>query len=187
MASSYTVTNVTAGFGAEVQINKNYADIKLALDDALNRVEVLTDNAMKQTLDMGGFTVNNLPEATQVTEAVRFGQLNALGIQEVVQDIDFESAMNIDTDVVSLARITLTGNATIDFTGLNEQDGQPILVSLEQDGTGSRIVTWESRVRFSVDMGNVDLSTIGGSLDYILLRYHSADDKWDALALNRGF
>jgi hypothetical protein len=187
MASNYTPTNVTSGFGAEVQINKNFADLKLALDDALNRVEVLTDNAMKIPLDMGGFTVNNLPEAVQNTEAVRFGQLNALGIQNVVTAVPYATGINIDTDTISFARIILTGAATINFSGSDERDGQPLLISLEQDGTGSRIVTWESRVRFSTDMGNVDLSTIGGSLDYILLRYNLADNKWDALALNRGF
>lgn len=152
----------------------------------VNRVEVLTDNAMKIPLDMGGFTVTNLPAATLNTEAVRFGQLNSLGIQNVVTTLPFTASIAIDTDTISMSRIILTGNTNITFTGTPD-DGQPILLSLEQDGTGSRIVTWESRVRFSTDMGDTSLSTGSNLIDYILLRYHLADDKWDALALNRGF
>lgn len=186
MASKYTPTAVTQGFNSEVTINKNMNDIKAAMDDMLNRVEVLSGNAMLIPLDMGGFPVTNLPAATQNTEAVRFGQLNSLTVQNVVTSIPFLASISIDADTVSMGRITLTGNTTITFTG-TPSDGQPILLSLEQDGTGSRIVTWESRVRFSTDQGSTDLSTTGGKIDYVLLRYHSVDDKWDVLAMNRGF
>ena len=186
MASNYTPTSVTQGFASEITINKNFADIKLALDDMLNRAEVLTANSMLIDLDMGGKKVLNLPAATLATEAVRFGQLNNLGIQDVVTTIPFSGAISIDVDTTTLGRLTLTGATTITLTG-TPTDGQPFLLSLKQDGVGSRIVTWESRIRFSGDMGNVDLSTTGLLTDYILLRYHLTDNKWDALALNRGF
>lgn len=186
MASKYTPTAVTQGFNSEVSINKNFTDIKAAIDDMLNRAEVLTSNAMLIPLDMGGFTVTNLPAATQATEAVRFGQLNALSVQDVVSTLTFSATLSIDVDTVSLGILTLTGNTTVTFTG-TPTDGQPILLRLIQDASGSRIVTWESRVRFSTDLGATALSTTGLKTDYILLRYNTAANKWDVLALNRGF
>ena len=186
MASSYTPTSVTQGFEAEITINKNFDDIKLAMDDMLNRAELLTANSMLIDLDMGGKRILNLPQATLSTEPVRFGQLNSTGIQDSVTIIPFSSSISIDVDTTTIARVTLTGNCTITMTG-SPTDGQPLLLSLKQDATGSRIVTWEARFRSSVDMGNVDLSTIGLLTDYALFRYNDADDKWDALALNRGF
>lgn len=185
MATDYTPTTVTQGFGAETQINKNFTEIKTAIDKLLNR-EIDTDNAMEQDLDFGGKRAINLPKAVLNTEPVRLGELNNLAIQEVVATITYAAAISIDPDTVSLGRLTLTGNTTITFTGA-PTDGQPILLAVKQDATGSRIITWESRVRFSTDQGSTAISTAASKLDYILLRYNSGDDKYDVLAMNRGF
>lgn len=152
----------------------------------LNRTELLSDNAMLIDLDAGGKRIFNLPAAVLNTEPVRFGQLNNLGIQDTVTTIPFTSSISVDVDETTLGRLTLTGATTITFTG-TPTDGQPILLSLKQDATGSRIVTWESRVRFSSDTGSTLISTTPSLTDYILLRYNLADDKYDVLALNRGF
>ena len=185
MASSYTPTTVNQGFGAEVEINANFAEIKLALDEMLNRVASGT-NALSTDLDMGDQQIINLPAAVLNTDPVRLGELNNLGIQNVTQTIDFDNNIFIDSTDITLARVTLIGNTTITFTG-TPLDGQPLLLSIKQDAVGSRIVTWEARVRFSTDTGDTTLTTTALLTDYIFLRYNLADDKWDVLALNRGF
>ena len=185
MSSDYTPTNVTSGFEQEVAINKNFNDIKTAIDKMLNRI-ITTDNAMTIALDMGGFTISNLPKPLNPTEPVRLQDVNTLAIPEIVQTVTFQTTMTIAAATVTVIKITLTGNGLINFSGI-PTDGQPILFLLEQDATGSRVVTWDAaRARFSDDLV-FGQSTVGGKIDYALFRYHADDNKFDLLALNRGF
>ena len=185
MASDYTPTTVSQGFGAETVINQNFTDIASALNEMLSRVNSAA-NAMGIDLDMGDNRILNLPAAEFNTDPIRLGESNNLGIQNVVQTVPYVAAISIDVTSVTLGRLSLDGNATVTFTG-TPLDGQPILLSIKQDATGSRVVTWESRVRFSTDTGDTTLSTTALKTDYIFMRYNLADDKYDVLALNRGF
>lgn len=185
MASSYTPTTVNQGFGAEVEINSNFADIKTALDEALNRLSIAT-NAMGIDLDMAGNKILNLTVATAPTDPVLLSQLNSLAIVEVTQDLAYSGAVDIDVDQITFAKLTLEGNTTITFTG-TPNDGQPLIFAVRQDGSGNRTITWEARVRYSDDLPTILLSTTGLALDYVLFRYNEDDDKFDVMALNRGF
>jgi len=185
MASSYTPTNVNQGFGAETEINQNFTDIKTALDEALNRLATAT-NAMGIDLDMGNNQILNLPVATVATDPVLFSQLNSLAVKEVTQDLTYAAAIEVDIEQVTFAKLTLTGNTTITVSG-TPNDGQPFLIAVRQDATGSHTITWDSRVRFSNELPNVDLTGTALSMDYILFRYNADDDKLDAMATNRGF
>jgi len=186
VASDYTPTNVTSGFEMEVVINQNFADIKAAMDKLLNR-ELSTDNAMEQDFDIGGFDLLNLPAPTEPTHPIRLQDANSLAIPEVVQTITFDTTMSIAAETITMARITLTDNATINFSG-TPTDGQPILFLLTQDATGSRTVTWDaSRARFSTDLPVPAASTAANAIDYFVFRYNAVDDKFDLLAVNRGF
>ena len=186
MASKYTPTNVTAGFGAEVLINKNFTDLKAAIDDMLNKAEVIVPNSMLIDLDMGGRRIINLPNAVLPTDPILLSQLNSLVVQEVVDTVTFATVMNIDVDTTSFAKTTLTANATINFINTSS-DGQPILFLLKQDGTGSRTITWDTRIRFGIDIPAIVLSTDPNKKDYIMFRYDAVDDKYDVMAVNRGF
>lgn len=62
--------------------------------------------------------------------------------------------------------VTLTGNAT--FTLDNPKDGYRYLVALEQDGTGSRTVTWPSSVKWPAGTAPT-LSTAAGKVDVVSL------------------
>ena len=185
MASSYTPTNVNQGFGAEVDINQNFTDIKSALDEMLNRVTAGT-NALGIDLDMGNNQILNLPAATAPTDPVLFSQVNSLAIVEVTQSLVYATNISVDIDQVTFAKLTLDGNTTLTFTG-TPNDGQPFLLALTQDATGGRLITFDSRVRLSADITSIVLSVSPNLLDYILFRYNAVDDKFDTMAVNRGF
>ncbi len=185
MASSYIPTTVNQGFGAEVTINDNLDRIKIALDEMLSRSDS-TDNVYEQSLDMGNQQIINLPDATVALDPVLLKQLNSLAIVEVVQAIPFAATIEIDLDQVTFAKIILTGDTTISFTG-TPNDGQPILISLQQDATGSRLVTWEARARFSTDVPEPVLTTTALKLDYVVFRFNADSSNFDLMAVNRGF
>ena len=186
MASDYTPTAVTQGFGAETQINQNFTEIKTAMDKLMNRINT-ADNAMAIDLDMNSNQVLNLPIAVDPTDPVLFSQVNTLAIQEVVQTLTFAATITVDADQVTFAKLTLTGNATINFSATAPNDGQPVVFALRQDATGSRIVTWDSKVRFSSELPSATLSTGANTLDYVLFRYNEDDDSYDLMAVNRGY
>lgn len=186
MASDYTPTNVTQGFGAEVDINKNFNDIKLAMDKLLNRL-VTGTNSMGVDLDMGGNQILNLPQAIVPTDPVLLSQLNSLARTEVVQTVTFADPMTLDASVTTYAKITMVANATVNFSATAPSDGQAIIVGVTQGGAGSFVITWDAKVRFSTELPTAVLSTAAGDLDYLVFRYNADDDKYDLLAVNRGF
>lgn len=186
MTSSYTPTVVNQGFNQEIPLNSNFTDIKKALDECLQRLQTL-DDSMESDLDMAGNQLLNLPSPVDPTDAVRLKDVNSLAVEEVVQDLQFAATINIDSEALTVAKITLTGNTTITITG-TPSDQKPLLIMLTQDATGSRLVTWDgARTRFSDDSPVPPLSTTGLKLDYLLYRYNADDDKFDLLATNRGF
>jgi hypothetical protein len=69
---------------------------------------------------------------------------------------------------------TLTGNLTLILTG-------------KQDGTGSRTLTLDSKFRLNADITAVALSTGANKIDYLGIVYHATDDKYDVVALTKGF
>lgn len=183
--SDYVVTNVTSGFEMEVTINKNLNDIKTAMDKLLSR-EISTDNALEQNLDIGGFRLINLPAATDPTDPVRLSEINSLAVAEVIQVIPFAGAISIDATTLTYGKIVLTGNTTITLTG-TPTDGRPLLLTLQQDGTGSRTAAYGASIRFSADVPQPVLSTGANKLDYLLFRFNLDANKFDLLAVNKGF
>lgn len=189
MASDYTPTNVQTGFQQEIAINQNFADIKLAMDKLLNR-QLTPNNAMGIDLDLGGFNIINLPAPTDPTHPVRLTDVNALSVPDVIQTIPFEVAITIDPNTLTVGDLTLTGNTTIfldNTTGTLPTDGKPLLLRIRQDGVGSHTVTFITPARFSVDLPAPIFSTAANSLDYVLFRYNATDDRFDMLAVNRGY
>lgn len=186
MATDYTPTNVTTGFGSEAQINQNFTEIQTALNAVLARVNS-TSNAMTIDLDMGGNDILNLPTPVNPNDPLRLQDVNSLAISDVVQTITFAPAMSVDIATMTIGKITLTANSSITFTG-TPSDGQPILFFLRQDVIGNRTITWDVvRARFGADVPNPVLSTGANKLDYVMFRYNADDDKFDLMAVNRGF
>jgi hypothetical protein len=84
----------------------------------------------------------------------------------------------------SLFTLTLTGNTTL-ATPINGFPGQRILYQLKQDGTGSKLLTLSSGFRSGPI--TVTLSTAANTTDYLGVIYNEFDNKWDVLALNKGY
>ena len=187
MASDYTPTNVTSGFQQEIAINQNFDDIKLAIDKLLNR-QISANNAMAIDLDVGGFNIINVPAPTDPTHVVRLTDVNALAVPDVIQTITFASTITIDTTLLTVGDLILTGNTTIELDpNTTPTDGKPLLLRIRQDGVGSHTVTFITPVRFSADNPAPVFSTAANSLDYVLFRFNAADSKFDMLAINKGF
>lgn len=186
MTTSYNPTSVQQGFGAEIQINQNFTDIQKALNEAISRISSV-NNAMAVDFDLAGKQILNLPKPNVANDPVRLQDVNSLAIEDVVQTLTFATAISVDTTALTYAKVTLTGNTTITFTGI-PSDARPILMAFRQDGTGSRTVTFDgTRSRFSADLPAPTMSTGASKLDYVIFRYNADDDKFDFMALNRGF
>lgn len=185
MTSSYTPTTVNQGFNQEVPLNTNFTDIKAALDECLQRIQAVA-NAMESDLDMAGNQILNVPTPVDPTDLIRQKDVDSLAIEEVVQDIPYAATISLDTTAMTVARIALDGASTITLTG-TPPDQKPLLILLKQDATGSRVVTWDgTRERFSIDVPFAQ-STLADRIDYVVFRYNATDNKFDMLALNKGF
>lgn len=185
MATTYIPTSIQQGFNQEVALNQNFTDIKTALDEALTRLSSAA-NAMETDFDVAGNQILNIPSPTSPTDPVRLQDINSLQVPEVVLHLDFTASMSVPADTTTYAKVTMAGNATVAFTG-TPNDGQGLLFAVRQDATGSRVLTFDAaRIRESSDV-QVNFSTAGDALDYFVFRYNADDDKFDLLAINRGF
>lgn len=184
MTSTYIPTNVAQGFNQEVALNKNFADLKIALDQALTR-QSTTSNALSADLDVATKKILNLPKPSDPLDVVRLTDVNSLAVTEVVSTITFATSLTIDISAITFALLTLTANSTVTFSG-GATDGQVIMLRITQAGAGSSIITW-ANAAFSVDLPLPTLSTTVGLNDYYVFRFNAVSTKYDLLAINRGF
>lgn len=101
------------------------------------------------------------------------------------QSVGFATSLTLDAARADIFDLTLTGDATIGFTG--GEDGQSVMVRVKQDATGGRSITWGAMVRVGSDIPSVPLSSAAGKTDYVGLIYHATDDKYDIVSYVRGF
>lgn len=81
------------------------------------------------------------------------------------------------------ARLTLTGNITLVFSGA--ADGQGCVVKLKQDGTGGWGVTMPSQTRYSLDIPGYANTIAPGAIDRIGFLYDNDDTKYDFVSMVR--
>lgn len=91
-----------------------------------------------------------------------------------------------DASAGNLFRSTLAGNRTLS-NPTNPTDGQRVMWELKQDGTGSRVLTLGTKFRLGTDLPSVVLTTAAGKKDFVGAQYNLADDKWDVIALAKGY
>jgi hypothetical protein len=82
----------------------------------------------------------------------------------------------IDASVGNHQKLTLTGNRVM-AAPTNVVDGQPIVLMVIQDGTGSRTLTWNSVFVFESGLSPT-LSPSPGAIDLFMMFYDSALTKW---------
>ena len=92
----------------------------------------------------------------------------------------------VDASLGDLFTVILGGNRTMGAP-TNPVNGQKIMFKIEQDGTGSRTLSWNAIFRFSTDIPAPTITTASGDYDYVGFIYNSTDTKWDCIALVQGF
>lgn len=96
------------------------------------------------------------------------------------------ATISTDASLGNIFRVTLGGNRTLGNPS-NATDGQMLHFEIKQDGSGGRTLAFDTKFRFSSDLTQPSLSSGANKLDRILFIYRSADDKFDCLAVNKGF
>ncbi len=91
-----------------------------------------------------------------------------------------------DASLSSIFKVTLGGNRTLG-NPTNPTAGQKVVWRFKQDGTGSRTITLDTKFRLGTDLTAITLTTTASKTDYMGAIYNSDDDKWDVVALVKGF
>ena len=81
-------------------------------------------------------------------------------------------------------RLTAAGNRSI-LAPTNPVQGRQITVIIQQDATGSRLVTFATGTgafRFSGGLPFPTLTTTAGRKDKFVFQYDATDNRWDCLA-----
>jgi hypothetical protein len=96
----------------------------------------------------------------------------------------------VNSEGFDIGTVTLAGNRTLGADSGTAVDGQTMTLRVTQDGTGARTLAFASTAggyAFSDDLASPTLSTAANAIDYLRFIYHSGDDRWHLLAINRGF
>ena len=104
-----------------------------------------------------------------------------------VQALNDQASITIDSSQSNKWHVTLAGNRVIE-NPTNSVDGRILILRIQQDANGGRTITWGAKFRFNGDLaiGNVVLSTGGGSIDRIGFEYVASDDRWDCVSFIKG-
>lgn len=103
--------------------------------------------------------------------------------KRIYRDATATGTVNIDWSSYDEARLTLTGNLTLTFSGA--LDGRGYIIKFKQDGTGGHTVTLPSGVRYSADITVYTATSAAGAIDRIGFLYDGDDSKYDFVSMVR--
>lgn len=107
---------------------------------------------------------------------------------DVAVDYAYAATVTIDCGAADIANVgTLTGNVTIANPTGAPTDGQTLKIRFQQDGTGSRTITWGNQFAFGTDVTAALIPTAASSKWIMGFIWNAADSKWRCLAIARGF
>lgn len=118
------------------------------------------------------------------------GQLTVAGVvqQSVALSIVGGTPNTVATDATVAGFYTIA--ATLSFTLSNPtsaEDGQIIIWRIQQDATGSRVITYDTSFKFGTDVPSAVLSTAPNATDYVAVRYNANTTKFDVISFIRGY
>lgn len=93
------------------------------------------------------------------------------------------TTITIDASRGSAHRVTLAGSRTM-AAPLNPTDGQRLIISVIQDATGSRTLTWNAVFAFGTTVTNA-LTATAGKRDIIEFMYDLVANKWYAVSASK--
>jgi len=82
--------------------------------------------------------------------------------------------------------VTLGGDRTL-LNPKNLRDGQRIIFEIIQDGTGSRLLTLDSKFAYGATIASITLSTTADLRDFIGCVYNAIEDKLYIVAFQDGY
>jgi len=96
------------------------------------------------------------------------------------------ATVTVDATLGSVFDLTLAGNRTL-ANPTGAVNGQRLLFRIRQDVTGGRTLAFGTKYRFGTTITSVTLSTVAEQLDRIEVEYVAADDKFDVVAVTKGY
>jgi hypothetical protein len=103
-----------------------------------------------------------------------------------VVDLTDSTTVTTDCNLGDIFQLTTTQNFTM-ANPTNGVNGKKIIYKIKQDSTGSRVITWDTKFRGSSSISLPILTTTASYVDYIGFIYDEAVDKWNCLAVVKGF
>lgn len=82
--------------------------------------------------------------------------------------------------------ITLNGNCTFTLAGATNGELCSLELTLTQDGTGNRVVTWPASVKWP-DGTEPELSTAAGAIDRVVLSTYNGGTAWYGDLVGKGY
>lgn len=92
--------------------------------------------------------------------------------------LTYGTTVAVDASLGNYCRLTLTASTATLGAPSNPVDGQPLIVEITQDGTGSRTMAWNSAWQFSTNFPSPTLSTAANAGDIIGFVYNASKSKW---------
>lgn len=149
-----------------------FEELKLRANTSLNNLSITGQANQVLKWTNGAPSWGNAPAPTPLAQTV--------------VSLSDAATITVDASQGNIFRVTLGGNRTLGNPS-NPTDGQILQFEIKQDATGGRTLAYDTKYRFSADLVQPTLSTGANKLDRILFIYRSADDKFDCLAVNKGF
>jgi hypothetical protein len=125
--------------------------------------------------------------ATYNQVALKAGTTFTGRVAPAVSNLSWASTIAVDASLGNHFRITLVGATAVLGAPSNPVDGQRIIVEVLQDGTGSRLLTYDTAYLFSTGLPSPTLSTAAGATDLLGFIYNSTKAKWLFVAFVNGF
>lgn len=191
-----TTTGLTWGYKAGVLLGYNVpysisAGTIALTDNSENYIYIdVTDQTIKKSVS--AYPVGSIPirqvttsGGSQTVSAKKSTKIVSQRPIQVVGSESYAATITVDMDKYDVCDITMTGDATVNFT--NGLDSQQVLLRVRQDTSGARSATWGTMVRGSDTITLPTLTATAFALDYIGFRYNETDLKYDCVAVNKGF
>lgn len=130
-----------------------------------------------------------IPNGASATDAAAYGQtqLRSGGGLDTVNNMgNITGATTANLANGNMQYGTLTGNVTFTFSGATNGSECEMVLSLTQDGTGSRTITWPASVKWAGGVGPT-ISTAASANDQFVFRTRDGGTTWYGALIGKGF
>ena len=192
---AYVDANVggSPAWGAVTGTLSDQTDLQDALDDKQDALYFTPEDAANRDTD-GTLSANNdtlyaSQKATKTyadTKLAKSGGQLTGALKEAVVSLTDAATIAVDASLGNIFKVTLTDSRTMG-NPTNPVAGQKMVLRIQQGGSGSYTITWDTSYRFGTDVTSPTLSTTVAKIDYLGFIYNSDDSKWDCVAVSRGY